>query len=235
MNFMNILETASDLLIPVALLALLTFIFLYAKNSPWRKHAEGRTLMYQYISWAAYLSFIIASVYFPDFYGREVVRFCIYVFITISFWTMTINLHNVQLAYKKKKGQKMSEIKTVLVPTEDLPWLKKVQPYTKFILACISAVGVSGVAAWFEGGVTPTSAITALVAVLGAVSIYAAPNSPKAGTTNVEAPKGATIAVIPATDSASEVRVVNNGYFAASVIIPQGEAAPESIVPNGGM
>lgn len=105
----------NDLFLNVILLSavipLASFIFFYARFSPWTSTIEGKTIMFQKIGFLSYILFVLAVKFFGDFPGVDFVRFIIYGFIVTMFWTMFVNLIKAQRSSKvynrsKKTSQK---------------------------------------------------------------------------------------------------------------------------------
>lgn len=84
-----------------AAIPLAHFIYRYARYSPWRSTAIGRTLMYQKI---AMLSFVLLSLMarvFPHYFGRTALSLIVFSALVLLFWKTDIELIQTQHQYER--------------------------------------------------------------------------------------------------------------------------------------
>lgn len=86
-------------------LGLFIWYYMLSGRSPWMSSPLGKALAYQKISFTAVILVIIASIFFPGYFGRGAVRIVIYFAVGVSLWVDFANLMRYQRlgrAHKKK-------------------------------------------------------------------------------------------------------------------------------------
>lgn len=102
---MNALQVIINILLVTAPIPLLIFIAEYAKTR-WRESALGRILMYQKVSFLAYLTLVITGFFFGDYPGKDWIRLLVYVSIVFTFWSMVFLLYKARKQVRKEENEK---------------------------------------------------------------------------------------------------------------------------------
>lgn len=77
-------------------LGLFIYYYVFSGRSPWRSTELGKALAYQKASFTAVILLILASIFFPDYMGRGIVRIVVYTAVGISLWIDFGNLIRYQ-------------------------------------------------------------------------------------------------------------------------------------------
>lgn len=104
-------------LLILALIGLLAFIYRYGRYSPWRRYRQGRVLMMQTVFLSLALVYLIADILLPDPWpGEQILLYISAMGVVISVWGMFLGLLSSQ-RHGSTEAEKISGMD--LTPDDD--------------------------------------------------------------------------------------------------------------------
>lgn len=110
---MELLAAITDWVVFASILPFLGFMFFYDRGGikrknkigkgPWRKSAEGRTIMTQKFVLASLMVYVLALRILGDFEGEEWVKLAVYTGLGATAWVMFINLLKIYKDVDRKE------------------------------------------------------------------------------------------------------------------------------------
>lgn len=108
-------------LLVLALIGLLAFIYRYARYSPWKKYNQGKFLMLQKVFFSLSVTYYLVGELAPPYPGERVLEYLVITGVVISIWAMLLGLIDGQKHTEKNDEELMG-----LSPDPDT---KKELPY----------------------------------------------------------------------------------------------------------
>lgn len=105
----KILDLISDGILLTMPIPCILFMILFSRYVNWKQNSLGRNLMYLQGALVAYLLLAITGVYFPDWTGREYVRFAIYIAMPSMLWAFTYQLIKARIEAKRQARAEVEE------------------------------------------------------------------------------------------------------------------------------